>query len=293
MSWKNYLFFSKGEKNGVLVLILLIVVVIIANRMLPYYFNRKQVETSDYQFEIENFKSSLELKNEFAAIPFTPEASSELFVFDPNRLDSLGFVRLGVPHYLITRILKYRSKGGVFRQPEDFADIYGVKEELYVKLLPYILIESKQRNNRFSPEKKEKYTVPVEVIELNSADTVMLKKLRGIGTVYAGRIVKYRNYLGGFYRVEQLKEVYGVSEELFRALKPYLTVDNSTIRKIRLNGAELNTRLRHPYLNKEQRSALILFRQKNQTISSFQVLKELDEFSDEDWERLIPYLSLE
>ena len=303
MSRKNFLFFSKGEKNGILVLICLIVFALFINRVFPYYFRKKPANVSVYQSEIEEFKASLERKNERSAY-FLTGVGGELFRFDPNTLDSTGFIRLGIPPHLVTRILRYRSRGGVFRKPEDFSKIYGMQETLYAELSPYILIENKRQTNPVShgerkpvhvvTEKNEKYSVSkMEAIDLNSADTASLKKLRGIGSVYADRIVKYRDYLGGFYQIEQLREVYGVSEELFQSLKPYLIVDSSLIKKMRLNHGDLNSRLRHPYLKRGQLTALILFRQKNRTICSFEALKELTEFSDDDWDRLIPYFSLE
>ena len=303
MNWKIFFFFSKGEKNGILVLICLVVVVLVINRALPYYFREDPADISAYHSEIEEFKESLEQKDR--QLKCSPaERQNELFRFDPNKLDSTGFIRLGIPPYLVANILKYRSKGGVFRKPEDFCKIYGMKETLCTELTPYIFIEKELKTNGlFSEdrksihavaEKKEKYSASkIEVIELNSSDTIQLKKLKGIGNVYADRIMKYRDYLGGFYQAEQLKEVYGISEELFLSLEPQLTVDVSRIKKIRLNHGELNSRLRHPYLKKEQLSALILFRQKKRTIDSFEALKELPEFSDEDWKRLTPYLSLE
>jgi len=303
MNWKIFFFFSKGEKNGILVLVCLIVVVLFINRLMPYYFREEATDISVYHSEIKEFKESLEQRDRQPKYSLA-ERQGELFRFDPNKLDSIGFIRLGIPSYLVTNILKYRSKGGVFRKPEDFCKIYGMKEALYSELTPYIFIERELKTNGlFSEdrksihavtEKKEKYSASeVEVIELNGADTTQLKKLKGIGSVYADRIMKYRNYLGGFYQAEQLKEVYGISEELFLSLEPQLAVDVSRIKKIRLNHGDLNSRLRHPYLKKEQLSALILFRQKKRTIDSFEALKELPEFSDEDWERLIPYLSLE
>ncbi len=288
-----------------LVLICLIVIAIVINRAIPCYFREKPVDISNYHAEIEHFKASLIPKEkQTKQTNYLPaEIPVELFSFDPNRLDSADFIRLGFPPYLASRILRYRSKGGVFRKPADFSKIYGMKEELYTKLLPYISIEKEMKSESvFSKNKKMekivasekgKHPAPaIEIIELNSADTATLKKLKGIGTVYAERIVKYRNFLGGFYQVEQLKEVYGISDEVFQSLQPYLTVDNSGIKKIRLNR-EVNARLRHPYLKKEQLSALVLFLQKNQPVSTFETLKEINEFSNEDWERLIPYLSLD
>ena len=299
MSRKNFLFFSKGEKKGVLVLICLIVIVLVINRVFPHYFRKEAVNMSAYRTEIEKFNNSLPEQDNEQSKLFLAETQRELFQFDPNKLDSTGFVKLGVPPYIVTRVIKYRSKGGVFRKPEDFAKIYGMKESLYKKLQPYIHIENPQKN-AFSPaltdrtiaKKEEKQPAALTKIELNSADTAALKKLKSVGTVYAERIVKYREYLGGFHHIEQLKEVYGISEELFLSLKPSLTVDNTQIKKIRLNQ-DLNMRLKHPYLKKEQLSALIAFQQKNRTFNSFEILKELPAFSDEDLKRLIPYLSLE
>ena len=57
------------------------------------------------------------------------------------------------------------------------------------------------------------------LVELNMADTTTLKKVPGIGPVFANRIVKYRNLLGGFYAVSQLREVYGIDEETIKANK--------------------------------------------------------------------------
>ena len=54
-----------------------------------------------------------------------------------------------------------------------------------------------------------------ETILLNASDTAEWKKIPGIGSVYASRIVQYRNLLGGFSHVEQLLEVYGIDQELF------------------------------------------------------------------------------
>lgn len=66
-------------------------------------------------------------------------------------------------------------------------------------------------------------------IELNSADTTELKKLRGIGSKLSQRIVKYRTKLGGFSSKEQLKAVYGLSEETYEAILPHIWVDSTAI----------------------------------------------------------------
>lgn len=63
-------------------------------------------------------------------------------------------------------------------------------------------------------------------VELNSADTTELKRLRGIGSVLSARIVKYRTKLGGFSSVEELKNVYGLSDETYQSILPHVWIKN-------------------------------------------------------------------
>lgn len=73
------------------------------------------------------------------------------------------------------------------------------------------------------------------VVELNSADTTALKMVPGIGSVFAKRIIKYRDLLGGFYSVEQLGEVYGIDEDRYEAMKSWFSVDPSVISHLFVN----------------------------------------------------------
>lgn len=67
---------------------------------------------------------------------------------------------------------------------------------------------------------------PVEKIDLNSATVAALDTLDGIGPVLAQRIVDYRKEYGGFYSVEELKEVNGIGEKLFEQIKDKVTVSS-------------------------------------------------------------------
>ena len=115
-----------------------------------------------------------------------------------------GFRRLGLRDKLVSTLLNYRNKGGKFYNKESLKRIYGLYDDEYKQLEPFIEI----RNS-----KKEYNTKPKEnlSIELNSADTTQLIKLRGIGSKLSMNIIGLRTQLGGFARVEQIKEVYGIS----------------------------------------------------------------------------------
>lgn len=90
------------------------------------------------------------------------------------------------------------------------------------------------------------------VVELNSADTTALKMVPGIGSVFAKRIIKYRDLLGGFYSVEQLGEVYGIDEERYEAMKSWFSVDPSVISHLFVNQLSAKELASHPYVSYKQ-----------------------------------------
>lgn len=130
------------------------------------------------------------------------------------------------------------------------------------------------------------------VIELNQADTLTLKKIPGIGSTFARRIVGYRELLGGFYTVEQLAEVYGIDEERYNALHTWFKVDTTCIQPLRVNQLSFKELLRHPYLNTSQVRQIERLRRKA-PLQSWDDLILLEEFSAIDRQRLRPYLSFE
>lgn len=64
----------------------------------------------------------------------------ELFPFDPNTADSTQLLRLGLQAWQVRSIYRYRAKGGIFREPSDFARLYGLTKKQYEVLAPYIII---------------------------------------------------------------------------------------------------------------------------------------------------------
>ena len=132
-----------------------------------------------------------------------------------------------------------------------------------------------------------------EFIYLNEADTTQWKKIPGIGSSFAARIVKYRNMLGGFKSINQLKEVYGVDDELFGKISLYVREENNTTdrcKKLEINKLEFKEIVAHPYIDYEQTTAIVNLRRRIGRISSIDELAMLDEFSPEDIQRISPYL---
>ncbi len=129
------------------------------------------------------------------------------------------------------------------------------------------------------------------IVELNTADTTILKMVPGIGSTFARRIVRFRDLLGGFYSVEQLREVYGIDEERYQLLRKWFHVDPTFIAQLPINYLPTDSLARHPYLNYKQARSIYLLRKQKGKLSGWENLHLLDEFSTADVQRLNAYLS--
>ena len=153
-----------------------------------------------------------------------------------------------------------------------------------------------ERVNRMTslnrPPRAEKLS-PGMTLELNAADTTALKKVPGIGSAFAGRIVKFRNLLGGYFSVSQLKEVYGIDEEKYAALLPWFTVDASQVQKLSVNSLPADSLRKHPYISYRQARVIERLRKQNKGLTGWENLQLLEDFTEQDKLRLLPYLSFE
>ena len=131
------------------------------------------------------------------------------------------------------------------------------------------------------------------VVELNSADTTALKKVPGIGSVFAKRIIKYRELLGGFYSVEQLGEVYGIDEERYKSMKSWFSADLSAISQLPVNQLSAKELASHPYVSYKQARVIERQVRKKGKLQGWENLALLEEFTEYDRERLRHYFSFQ
>ena len=232
-------------------------------------------------------------------------------VFDPNTADSSTLVHLGLKKWQVSNMLKYRAKGGRYRKAEDMKRLYGMTDSMYQALLPYIQIDTvaikqyrdsvrKSQMDSVRTDSLPRYISPKRdtILNLRTADTTELKKIRGIGSYRARQIVRYRKELGGFVNTEQLREI--------KALQPLLTdslqadsllshfwIDSIIIVPLQVNSCRAETLERHPYLSFEQAKAIYELRRKKIRLESIEQLRRLDCFTEEELRRVEPYLSFE
>lgn len=219
------------------------------------------------------------------------QTNAERFTFNPNTLDSAGWVRLGFSSKQSASIVKYTAKGGSFKKPEDLLRLYMMDSALYVDLLPWVNIPAQPQKASFQSFQSVAKPLPVQV-NLNLADTVQLTELKGIGPTFARRIFKYRQRLGGFRNLNQLYEIFGMDSARVLGILPQLNLDTSELQRININSADFKQFIQNPYINKNQVNAILKFREQHGPFRSTTDLQRIHLITPEAFGKLAPYLKV-
>ncbi len=249
--------------------------------------------------EVEAFGSGLDSMEWLRNKEFTPRKeiivrTRERFVFDPNVIDSVDMLRLGFQPYMAHNWLQYRRHGGKIYSIGKLRSIYGIDTVLVDSLRDLAVFESVNPIENMDSVKyvrKEFFE-----FELNSADTTLLAKLPGIGSGRAKMIVNRRRELGGFYSVEQLKEIDAMPDSIVEALIPYIIIELDSVKLIDVNRASVKQLHRHPYISYYQAKAIYDLRWDKHhkgRIEDLEDIRKLKEFTDEEFERVRWYLRME
>lgn len=287
---------NKNERCGLLLLAIIIVLIVVGRNVLSEWADTAPaVELSEERMaEVRRFDSLVELSST-DTLATAAEVEVALFAFDPNTADSATLLRLGLPRWMVSNALKYRCAGGRWRKAADFRKLYGMSDELFQRLLPYINIKQQQRavvpkTVRDSVERRwvEKFDSFV-VLDLNVADTSLLQRIPGIGRHYAKAIVNYRQRLGGYRNVGQLGEIEGLPEEIQAW---FCVAACDSVERPSLNAADYRMLVRHPYINHQQARTIVAHVRKYGPLKAWSELLMYDAFTAADVERIRLYFEL-
>lgn len=303
----NFFHFNKQERNGVFVLCMIIAILFGVRLFLPLMSRDNKVElitinTQPQDFSYEENEQFLNEKSNkgINSANNDKKKSNERFVFNPNTVTEEDAQKLGFSKKLSATLINFRNKGGKFFKSEDLKKLYGLSPKLYEDLENYILIPSRlgvtkkeyKRDSVFVnvPRTYEKKTFTKTIVEINSADSLSIVFLKGIGPGFTKRIIKYRTMLGGFHSINQLKDVYGMTDSLFLILTSQIQLDVNAVTKIPINAIDFNSLRKHPYFNFQSAQAIVNYRSKHGKLTEGDI-KNLGIFSDDKLRLIIPYLS--
>lgn len=293
----------KENRDAVILLILVIVVIVVIT---PFVLREKDNTEEALSPAKTNRYYAQPGKNDGSR---PADADCELFDFDPNTADSTTLLRLGLQPWQVRNIYKYRSMGGRYHKKEDFARLYGLTLEKYRQLEPYIKIKADvMAADVIKSEDKYAYTAhnrednvgnarttdnheyqklrPGQTVDINTADTTELKKIPGIGSYFAQRIVDLRKRRQAFVSPEELLQ--GIRNFPETAIA-YMTASQN-FAQIHINRIEQKELSRHPLINYTQARDIMTLRRTTGKIRSINDMSMIASFTEEQLKRLSKFI---
>lgn len=224
----------------------------------------------------------------------------QLKPFDPNKVDSASLVRMGLAEWMASNLVKYREAGKVFLKPKDIRALYGMTATLYDSVIKYVFIDTVAVHQKIKARKDSSRLLIAHIkknrhikklqegehVDLNRADTTQLQRIPGVGSKIAQMLVRYRQQLGGYVSVHQVRDIY-LNDTL---LSKWITVDQSCVHKLNINHASLMELKKHPYCSYIQARAIVDYRRRFKGIHNREELSYVEGISASTVDRWAAYL---
>lgn len=298
--FRNYFSFNQVELKGIRVLLVILVILIAFYFLMPFIFQKKSnFDFTSYKEQVKAFMdsaivdSSFENQeyyhkkyNDYISREYNVEnngANFQMTSFDPNGLPKEIWIQMGLSEKQAQVIKNYEAKGGKFKTKEDVKKQFVISEVFYAKIEPYIVFA--EINDELVSEQ-----APLS-IDVNHATKEDFMLINGVKDYLADGIIKYRERLGGFISIEQLKEVKYLSERIYNDITPHCFITSYSIRKLNINLAEWKEFATHPYIGGDLATKIIDYRKQHGIFKSADNFKKSGLVDDMLYAKLVPYLS--
>jgi len=291
---KDYFIFSGKERTAAIILLVLIGVFI----ALPYLIKVKKhlppMEDAVQKLPKVGTDSGYHRKEyatKYAPYPSQENSVFEPFNFDPNTIDEAGWHKLGLRDKTIHTILNYRNKGGQFREADDIKKIWGLRPEEANRILPYVQIKADFKKKEYAP-----YHAIVnkpKIVDINTATVEELRIIPGMGNGMVYRMLKYKERLGGFLSIDQVKETYGMNDSSLALMLPFFKLNSEILTKININTATDYDLSSHPYISKDVAKAIVLYRIQHGNYKKVEDIKLIVFIKETLYQKIAPYLSVQ
>ncbi len=264
--WKDYFFFPKKQRVGILILLVILLLTVVARILLPLFF--------DSEIHLDN----IELKKEFQAFEAEMLLKDSLYVsqikLKKQQRDSLRLVK-----YDSVIALSELSSRLKFDSVEKY---WANRRQVFKDSINQL---KKQRDlNRIKLNTDSQLVV-------NIADTNLLFQIKGVRKFILRSLWYYSVKLGGYCSNRQFDEIQNVSSEELVILKQKVQINPADIQKMNVNKASVSELKTHPYINFYQAKDLYELRRLKGHLSSIDEIKQLSVFRNYDFDKILPYLS--
>lgn len=275
---KEFLNFSPSEKRGLIVLIILICLVQLARVLIPKPDANAALHSQSELEDIQNWERQLqESIKENSSVLKAPKNQFKIpaGAFNPNLYNAQDWQNLGFTEKQTLAILNFQQAIGGFKSKKDVERIFCMPKEFFINLQPLILLPEKIQKPNYQKAEKTKIVQTVIYLELNSADSLSILKLEGIGPYWTKRILRFRNQWGGFYKKEQLLDMKGFQDSIFQKIKDNIFVDTSLIQKIPINSISFEEFKKHPLAWYGVGKSIVNYRDQHGAFQSIEDLKKI------------------
>ena len=290
MKYEDPFVISKRSKRGLLVLILASLGLIFFPRVYMFFqkeeafvINSEKIaefERTHKKFEKRNYSNYYSKKKKYKA----PDSK-----FNPNTYTLSDWKNLGLSEKQSLVVLKFTSRG--IYSEQDLKRIFVIPDILF-ELIRDSVIYPERFQNSPNQESLKKQAKQITLINLNTADTTEFMKIYGVGAFYAKQIIRFREKLGGFFKKEQLLEVWKMTPEAYEKIKDHVFISEKDVKRININSVTIEELKVHPYLKWNQANSIIKMRIQRNGFKNIEEIKESVLIDSETYEKLFPYLSL-
>jgi competence protein ComEA len=297
--FKDYFIFNQVELKGIRFLLGVMVLLAAIYFLMPLFVGGNvPFDPSRYQAQVDSFVQSSTIDstwdderysykkyNSTGKRNFSENRGNDFDMkpFDPNGLPKEIWMQMGLSEKQAQVIKNYELKGGKFRTKEDVKKQFVITEDFFNKIEPFLVFAE------INDEVVSEHTsLSIDINHATKEDFMLLK---GVKDYLAEGIVKYREKLGGFISLEQLKEVKYVSERIYNDITPHCFITNYSIKKININLADYKELHQHPYINDELPAKIIDYRKKQGLFKNADDFKNSGLADEALCAKLVPYLS--
>lgn len=282
-------YLSKRNKRGTLIFLCLALIIVFIPRIVLSIIPEEKFKISSKEISQLNESSSQRIA--FSAPKYKKRKgfSSPPCKFDPNNYKLKDWQYLGLSPKQAAIVLKF-SKRGIYSN-EQLKKIFVISDELFelIKDSTFYSDKYSQKENFNEYKKEPKAKV---LININSASQEDLETIPGVGTFYAKNILKQRDRLGGFHKIEQLLEVWKMDIEKYNEIEEFIQIKPQEIKLIELNKVTAEELKSHPYLNWSIANSIVKMRIQKGGYKTIEEIKESVLIDEELFEKIKPYLSL-
>jgi DNA uptake protein ComE-like DNA-binding protein len=284
--WREYLGYPKKERRGIFVLFTMLMFVafynVIEHQLWSSDLALPTITVTPFEATFESKKISNNVVKKFSDKPIFIDTASV------SALTSIGFSK-----YQATIIFNYIKKGGAIYTVKDLAKIYSIDQKTIDLTQSKIIFsdsasrKSQLKNNPFFVKKA------LKKVELNSCDSTSLDSVFYMSSYLAGRIISYRNRLGGFFELTQIQLIYGIDTTVYAKISTHLSLDTANIKRIDLNKVSLEMLAQHPYIGYKLAKVMINYRAQHGMFKSKSDLKKIILINEEIFRKIERYILIQ